>query len=209
MNRPEHDPEEGDDWRLVEAAAAGSERDFEVLVKRHQQLVHRLIFRAVGHEATAVDLAQETFVRAWFGLPRLQQRRHGARFTTWLCRIALNLCRDHWKSKAARQARHTRSLQAEPGRDACDGATVDPPAATPGPDQVAMSTDLRQAARQAVAALPDRWRIPFLLAVVDGLPHAEVAAITGGSVKSVEAKVYRARRRLADELGRMGFAVEE
>lgn len=208
MNRPDHVPEERDDWTLVEGAAAGSEQDFERLVNRHQQLVHRLIFRAVGHEATALDLAQETFVRAWFALPRLQRSRNDARFSTWLCRIALNLCRDHWKSRAAGQARMTRSLQGGNPGDNSAAAELDPASETPRPDQAAMAADLQRAADKAVAALPDRWRIPFLLAVVERLPHAEIAALTGTTVKSVESRVYRARRRLTVQLRRLGFDVD-
>src|SRR5450755_1197366 len=86
-----------EDWDLAEAAGGGDEDAFAALTARHQNTMHRFIFRSIGQEETARDLTQEVFVRAWFALPKVSQK---AKFTTWLFQIAVNLCRDHARSKS-------------------------------------------------------------------------------------------------------------
>src|SRR5690349_10757555 len=78
-----------DDAALVAAVLAGRREAFDVLVARHQRMVYQLCYRFVPNHADAADLTQETFVRAWKGLASF---RGEARWTTWLHRIAVNLC---------------------------------------------------------------------------------------------------------------------
>ena len=103
---PTSDSAEPDDWRLVCLARNGDEDAYATLIGRHQRPIHAFIHRHIGDAETARELTQEVFVRAWFALDRARPR---AKFTTWLFQIAINLCRDQVKSRAARQARMTDS----------------------------------------------------------------------------------------------------
>ena len=88
-----HDPDADD----LACAATGDERAFSRLVDRHLPMVHRLAWRTLGVEADAEDVAQETFLRAHRQLPRWRSGQ--ARFSTWLYRVALNLCQDHLRRR--------------------------------------------------------------------------------------------------------------
>jgi RNA polymerase sigma-70 factor (ECF subfamily) len=190
----------GEDWDLAEAAGRGDESAFAELTSRHQDPVHRFIFRSVGQEETARDLTQEVFVRAWFALPKLDRK---AQFTTWLFRIAVNICRDHAKSKAARQERNTFSLEKD-SRDetAVERQLVHP---DPSPDKLLEQSEAARLLDEEIRRLPNELLQPFLLGAVEGYPYKEIAVMLGLSPKAVEVRVYRARRLLMERLGNSGL----
>src|SRR5512138_1645157 len=74
---------------LVQRARTGDQEAFASLVMEHQRYIYNLALRVLRNEEEALDLAQETFVRAWTALPNF---RGQSRFRTWLYRIATNLC---------------------------------------------------------------------------------------------------------------------
>jgi RNA polymerase sigma-70 factor (ECF subfamily) len=137
---------------------------------------------------TARDLTQEVFVKAWFALGRVQER---ARFSTWLFQIAANLCRDHAKSKAARNARRTGPIARE--KDDENNGDRDFPHPGLAPDKQALMNE-------AMAALPVELREAFILGAIDQLPHKEVSSILGISAKAVEVRICRARKILTEQL---------
>ena len=183
------------DWDLARRAAGGDEAAYAVLIGRYQGPVHGFIFRSVGEEETARDLAQEVFVKAWFALGRVQER---ARFSTWLFQIAANLCRDHAKSKATRNARMTNPM----AREKDDGGTEEREFPHPGlsPDNQARMNETMEVLHRAIAALPVELREAFILGAIDQLPHKEISSILGISPKAVEVRIYRARKILAERL---------
>src|SRR6266496_2221968 len=75
--------------RLIQRAQKGDHEAFAALVTEHQRYVYNLALRVLKNEEEALDLAQETFVRAWTALPNF---RGGSQFRTWLYRIVTNLC---------------------------------------------------------------------------------------------------------------------
>jgi len=195
----ENDP---DDWAFARRAAMGDERAYSVLIERYQGPVHGFVFRSVGEEETAKDLTQEVFVKAWFALERVQER---ARFSTWLFQIAANLCRDHAKSKSTRNARVTNPIL----RESEDGRREERDFPHPGmaPDNQAQMNETMASLNREIAALPVELREAFILGAIDQLPHKEIASILGISPKAVEARVYRARKILAERLVSEGFIV--
>ncbi len=196
------DPGGRDDWDLAELARAGDEAAYAELIARHQSSIHRFIFRYVADEETARDLTQEVFVKAWFALARLERR---ARLTTWLFQIAVNLCRDHARSRAARQARRTSSLVREsPGEGDAERDLPDPGAS---PDRQAQNSELMALLDAEIQKLPPDLREALILGAVEGRPHKEIAAILGLTPKAVEVRIYRARRILAGRLGRRGIGI--
>jgi RNA polymerase sigma-70 factor (ECF subfamily) len=193
------EPEAVGDWDLAGRARDGDESAYEELIDRYRAGVHSFIHRSVGDAGTAADLAQEVFVRAWFALDRVTPK---ARFSTWLFQIAVNLCRDHAKSKAGRQARANESLV----RRSDDGAEIERDLPHPGvtPDADARFNELVAALDAAVARLPHDLRAAFVLGVIEGRPHKEVAAIVRATPKAVEIRIRRARQQLAESLADEG-----
>lgn len=162
----------------IEAARSGCERAFRGLVERHQYRIHRLCYHYLGNEEDALEACQDTFVRAHRGLPRYQPR---ARFSTWLHRIALNLCYDR-----LRRRRPTVSLEG-----------IDLPCHRDSPAEAAAhSADLGMLA-DGLATLPARLQKLLVLTCLEGLSHAECAEILKCSERAIEGRLYRARQRLA------------
>jgi len=185
-----------EDWDLAEAAGRGDEDAFAALTERHQSSVHRFIYRSVGEEETARDLTQEVFVRAWFALPKLSRK---AKLTTWLFQIAVNICRDHAKSKATRQARITFSLVQESQDETVEERQLVHP--DPAPDRALEQSEMARLLNVEIRRLPNELLEPFLLGAVEGHPHKEIAVMLGLSAKAVEVRVYRARKLLMERIG--------
>ncbi|MDX2081394.1 MAG: sigma-70 family RNA polymerase sigma factor [Terrimicrobiaceae bacterium] len=198
------EPSGDSDWDLAERAKQGDESAYARLVERYQAPIHGFIFRSVGDVETARDLAQEVFVRAWFALARVRAK---AKFSTWLFQIAVNLCRDHVKSKATRNARNTESF----ARRADDERAEDREFASPelSPAEDAETREAIDALEAEIRALPDELRSSFVLGAVEHQPYKEVASALGLSAKAVEVRIYRARRLLGERLRRLGFRVSE
>ncbi len=192
------EPEEVGDWGLAGLARDGDESAYEKLIERYRAGVHAFIYRSVGDAETAEDLAQETFVRAWFALDRVLPR---ARFSTWLFQIAINLCRDHVKSKAGRQSKVNEPLV----RRGDDGSEIERSLPYPGstPDADVRFNELVDALDAAIVRLPVDLREAFVLGVLEGHPHKEVAGLIRATPKAVEVRIHRARRMLAERLSSM------
>jgi RNA polymerase sigma-70 factor (ECF subfamily) len=175
---------------LARAAAAGDDRAYAQLVRRHQDGLYRLLRRYAGDPDEAYEATQEAFIAAWTALSRYDPARP---FGAWLRTIAINKARDR-----ARRARVRRLLfGARALDDMAEREGADP---APAADQQLARRQAEAALDRAVAALPESLRAPLVLTAFDGCSHAEAAAILGRSAKAVELSVYRARRRLAEVL---------
>ncbi|MGD9902273.1 MAG: RNA polymerase sigma factor [Vicinamibacterales bacterium] len=176
--------EAADDAVLVDAARAGSAEAFDHLVTRHRRAVYQLCYRYVHDPEDAADLTQDTFVRAWRALGTFRAQ---ARFSTWLYRIAVNVCLNR---VAARPTRF----------DGLDGESlVDE--RTPQPGDGLLAEERAAAVRAAVASLPPRQRAAVILRTYHDLSHQEVAAIVGTSVGAVKANIFHALVSLRKRLG--------
>ncbi|CAN5600609.1 sigma-70 family RNA polymerase sigma factor [soil metagenome] len=183
-----------EDWALVAHARGGDEGAYEALIDRYKNPIHSFIFRSVGDTESARELAQEVFIRAWFALPGV---RATGKFSTWLFQIAVNLCRDHAKSKAVRQAKLTESITGE--REEIER---DLPHSGVAADEAAAQADSVARLEQEIRRLPHNLREPFVLGAVEGASHVEVGEKLGISAKSVEVRIYRARKHLRERLSK-------
>ncbi|MBN8707995.1 MAG: sigma-70 family RNA polymerase sigma factor [Verrucomicrobia bacterium] len=195
-----NDAHSENDWEIARRAANGDEDAYACLIARYQAPIHSFVYRSVGNEETSLDITQEVFVKAWFALGRVREK---ARFSTWLFQIAVNLCRDHVKSKANRQSRVTYSF-ARDERDEKPGerefAHPDP-----APDRQAELSENASVLDAEIRNLPGDLRPAFLLGAVEGVSHKEAAEILGISAKAVEVRIYRARRILVERLSAQGI----
>ena len=155
------------------------------LMTRWQVPLRSFLYRSTQNEADALDLAQETFVRIYRHRARY---RRGARFSTWMFQIALNLARDQAR-RHRRRPTTTLDAAPEPVTDRHAGHDV---------------TDAEAAAavRAALAQLPDELREAVLLSEFEDLSHAEIAEIADCTPKAVETRLYRAREKLRVLLAR-------
>jgi RNA polymerase sigma-70 factor (ECF subfamily) len=167
-----------DEGSLIAGSRKGDGAAFAALVRIHQRMVYSLTYRMTGSSADADDLAQETFVRAYQSLPTY---RGASKFSSWLYRIALNLCLN-WKARERR-------------RGAADLAWAASRA------EAALADGRGERVQRALNRLSPKQRAAVVLTVYDGMTHAEAASVLGCAEKTLSWRLFTARRRLAQLLG--------
>jgi RNA polymerase sigma-70 factor, ECF subfamily len=170
------------DFEVIQRVLAGETAAFDGLVRQYQQEIYRLAYRMTRNAEDAKDLAQETFVRAYRSLGAF---RGQSRFSTWLYRIAVNLCLSHLKS-SARQ----------------DPAEVDErlPDARTDSLSVLLDDERDRALAEAIETLPPQQKATLTLRVQQGLGHREIAKILECSEGTAKANYFHAVRALQRKL---------
>jgi RNA polymerase sigma-70 factor (ECF subfamily) len=172
----------------VEQSRNGDHAAFAELIRAHQSLIHTLTYRMTGSAADSQDLAQEAFIRAY---QQLDSFNGTAKFSSWLCRIAINASLD-WRRREARRMRmhDSWSLTQSVERAGGDGDE--------GMD------DLSWLVQSALMKLPEKQRAAIVLTVYGGHNHAEAAKILGCRETTVSWRIFSARRKLKQLLKKTG-----
>ena len=176
---------EQEDRSAMALLAAGEDLALTGIRDRWKNRLIAYLYRFTGNEATAVELAEETFVRVYQGRMKF---RSGGQFSTWLFGIAANLGRNHLRW----QRRHPTLPLEEAEAVASEG----------DPLKAAESREREQAVQVAIASLPPDLRESLILSEYEHLSQAEIAVIAGCSVKAVERRLSHAREILRKELSR-------
>jgi RNA polymerase sigma-70 factor (ECF subfamily) len=168
---------------LVNAARSGDRAAFSALFARDRDLVFAFAFARLLNREDAEDVMQETFVRAYQSLGRL--RGPGA-WQAWLMQITRNLCNDTLRRKRLRRT--------EP---------VDPEWLDAGasPEIQLLTAERRRMLNAAVAALPEKHRVPVLMRFGAGRTRREIAVALGVPESTVIGRIARAMRLLRREMG--------
>lgn len=175
-------PDGDDDDALLVRFAQGDQSAARLLAERHTGRVLALATRMLRDTAEAEDVAQEALLRAWKNAA--DWRPGEAKFSTWLHKVALNLCYDRLRKR-----------QAKPLEDAPE--PVDDRASA----QEGLEADERVAVLQdALADLPERQRAAIQLCHYEERSNPETAEILGVSVEAVESLLARGRRALRKRL---------
>jgi RNA polymerase sigma-70 factor, ECF subfamily len=173
---------------LIQRAQKGDPDAFAALVDEHQRYVYNLALRVVQDENEALDLAQETFVRAWTALPNF---RGQSQFRTWLYRITTNLCYNRLPTLR-------RSLN-DLGDDVLENipetnSTFDNPAVE------YESNETKNYVRQAVDGLDEKYRLLLSLRYQNELSYEEIAATLNLPLGTVKTGIFRAKAQLQTAL---------
>lgn len=171
------------DETLVERAGQGDAKAAAILVERHSEKVFALCFRTLRNRANAEDATQETFMRLWKHASKWKPT--GARFESWLYRVAMNICLDQLRKSK---------------RDAPESAAPERADDAPRQDDRVFAQEKRTLVDQALASLPDRQRFAINLCHYQELTNIEAADIMGVSVDALESLLARGRRSLRDKL---------
>jgi RNA polymerase sigma-70 factor (ECF subfamily) len=191
--------QEDSDLPLVQALQGGDDQALNALMDRHREGIFRFVSRQIHNEADALDLTMEAFVRAYFNIGKF---RPTATFATWLYHIALNLCRDHARSRAYQYSLQTVSLDA-PATDHAEPRQIG--SSERRPDQKTERIEELTALEKAINELPADLKNAFILTTLDDRPQAETAELLGITLKAVGMRVYRARKLLLEKMSKMGF----
>lgn len=176
-----------DDQRLVALAQEGNPDAFSLLVERHQTMVYNLALGKTGSPQDAEEVTQTAFLKAWQGLPAFQGK---AAFSSWLYRLTVNAAIDLLRQRSRRP--QTLSL------DDPDLPPVPDPAEDP--QAQAEAQERRRQLWQAIDALPEVHRTPFLLREMEGYSYREIAKALGLEEGTVKSRLARARVLLRSEL---------
>jgi RNA polymerase sigma-70 factor, ECF subfamily len=168
------------DEDLVRRFVSGDRLVFDELVTRHQRRVYNLAYRMLGRREDALDATQETFLTCY---RKVEGFRGGSAFTTWLHRVALNICYDSLRRRA----------REEPGR--VDAEVEPPPVADPS-EASATALDVRR----ALLEVPEDFRAALVLHDMQGVPYEEIAEAIGIPVGTVKSRLHRGRIALARAL---------
>lgn len=180
-----HDTDEA----LVKRAKAGDFTAFESLFERHRTLVYRFVYGMCPGRDEAEDITQDTFVKAYANLANY---RDEAKFTTWLLRIATNLCTD--QSRMSSRRSNLEKREATGGLDWMTiGNTIDPVEEMEGERR-------QQLLRKAIAALPEHHRQVIVMRDLEEREYTEISEVLNCSVGGAKLRVLRARRALRDRV---------
>ena len=176
---------EDSDETLVSRFRAGDEAAFETLVRRYEASLRKLAFGYLRDRMLAEDVAQESLMLAY---QRIGSLGRAEAFRSWLYRIAINRAHDYLRRKARKgeiggEEGEARIAQLEAPGDAAA--------------QLA-SRDLGRRLAGAVAELPEKYRRPLLLKEIEGMTYAEIAALLGWPMGTVQIRIHRARLRLRE-----------
>ena len=185
------------DEELVARSIGGDAESFNELIHRWERPIYALAYRQIGREEDARDVCQETFLRAFRALKGF---RGQAKFSSWLYRIALNLCRD-WM----RRERRTPVVQVLEDVDLMDLAAAREPSESIE-DRVARH-DLTRNVERAMALLPEEQRTAIVLKEYHGLTFQEIADLVGCPLSTVKTRLYQGLAVLRRELARTGASV--
>lgn len=179
---------------------AGHDPALNQLMERHGERLFHYLLRSLQNEEDALDLAQETFARVYLNRDKFDPAQ---RFSTWLFSIASNLVRNRYRWRE----RHPQvSLDVE--NDATGESLGEAlPEARPSPNETLQAHERGEAVRRAVAALPEKFRMPLILAEYEDLTHAEIGVILQCSTKAVENRIYQARQLLRESLKKILDAI--
>lgn len=173
---------------LAQRCREGNLEAFEELYARCSRAVYRYAYRMLNDPDDADDVMQETFVRAFRMLPNF---RGECNLLTWLIKIAGNLCRDRYKSRARRREVPFDDLLANRPDTSANGLD---------PASIVAQQDMQERVRRVLAALPASHREVIILRDFEELSYQEIAQILGCSIASIKLRLFRARRALRDRL---------
>lgn len=180
------------DEELVARSIRGDADSFNELILRWERPIYALAYRTIGREEDARDVCQETFLRAFRALPGF---RGQAKFSSWLYRIALNLCRDF-----VRRERRAPVVQPPEGVDLIELAAAAEPSESIE-DLVARQA-LSRSVEKAMALLPEEQRTAIVLKEYHGLTFQEIADLVGCPLSTVKTRLYQGLTVLRRELAR-------
>lgn len=166
-----------DDFSLIKRFIDGEESIFGELVKRHKDKIRNIIYVTLNNGDLVDDIAQEVFITVY---KNLKNFRFESQFTTWIYRITVNKCKDHLRKKNVRRI----FLPIKDDEE------------EPVFENINEDTDIQHIVRNAIAALPDKLRIPIVLKDLEGFSYQEIAESMECEIGTVKSRIFRGREAL-------------
>jgi RNA polymerase sigma-70 factor (ECF subfamily) len=180
------------DQKLVERVKRGDKVAFDLLVRKYQHKVAKLIARYVRDRGEIEDVTQEAFIKAYRAIGGF---RGDSAFYTWLYRIAVNSAKNYLESQGRRPPGNDIEVEtaemiesAEPLRDSAT------------PERQILRDEIAATVQRVIAALPEDLRTAITLREIEGLSYEEIAQVMDCPIGTVRSRIFRAREAIDTEL---------
>lgn len=186
------------DQDLVKRVQSGDKAAFDLLVRKYQHRVVKLVSRYVHDNHEALDVAQEAFIKAYRAMPSF---RGDSAFYTWLYRISINTAKNHLVS----QIRQPVNTETEMENAQGDGVALSS-RLTDGdsPERIVISDEVRDTVLQSIERLPEDLRTAIILRELEGMTYEEIAEAMDCPVGTVRSRLFRARESIDNDLRALG-----
>jgi RNA polymerase sigma-70 factor (ECF subfamily) len=183
-----------DDTQVIRRVLSGEKECFEVLMRRHNQKLYRVIRSYLRDQDDIEDAMQDTYLKAF---DKLDQFKGDAAFSTWLIRIGIN------EALLRLKRNKSRSLHASPV-DLDDTTVIQmPDSDRTNPENMAIGNETRKLIECAIDELPEMYRVIYVLKEVEGLDNAAISECLGISDSNVKVRLHRTRALMKEALLRL------
>ena len=180
------------DKEIIERVKNGDKKAYDLLVLKYQQRVINLISRFVKNYADALDISQETFIKAYKALPNF---RGESAFYTWLYRIAVNTAKNHLTVQSRKITKSdydvTEIEQIEGNMTLTEQTT---------PENLLIKDELQETILNTIENLPEDLKSAIMLREIEGLSYEEIAAVMECPVGTVRSRIFRARETIDNKI---------
>ena len=180
------------DKEIIERVKNGDKKAYDLLVLKYQQRVINLISRFVKNYADALDVSQETFIKAYKALPNF---RGESAFYTWLYRIAVNTAKNHLTVQSRKITKSdydvTEIEQIEGNMTLTEQTT---------PENLLIKDELQDIVLNTIENLPEDLKSAIMLREIEGLSYEEIATVMECPVGTVRSRIFRARETIDNKI---------
>ena len=181
--------------KRIKQVLKGDQNAYADIVNLYQHKLYQICYRMLGNKQEAEDIAQEAFVRAYINLHSYDQKR---KFSTWIYRIATNLCIDRIRKK-----KPDYYLDAEvagtDGLDMYSQIAADEKL----PEDVVAQMELQERIQYEISRLPDKYRSVIVLKYIEELSLHEISEILDMPLGTVKTRIHRGREALRKQLNNL------
>lgn len=186
------------DFLSLEKIKQGNEAGLKELMERHREALFRFIYRYVQNESDAAELTEQTFLRVYQSAGKFRPK---AKVGTWIFSIAGNLCRDSIRKSRRRGEVISMNAPIAGGNGSEWEDTYS--SEVRNPEESAVSREALQAIESSIHDLPHKLRFPFIYCILEDNSYEACAEVLKISRKTVEMRIYRARKRLQQEMAEL------
>ncbi len=171
------------DAQLIDEVGKGNQAAFDILFSKYNNKLYASLLAFTKSQELAEDLTQKTFIRVW---KKIETFRGDSSLFTWIYRIAINLAKNEFSSKQAKNQGITDNID----------DTYDIESSVSSPESHAIEAESMQAVMDFIASLPTDLREAISLREFDGKSYEEIAQITGSPIGTVRSRIFRARKEI-------------
>jgi len=180
------------DIEYIKQALDGDQRAYTEILKKYRAPLYNLLYRMVRNKMETEDLVQEAFIKAFNSLASFND---DYAFSTWLYKIAINNCIDHFRKKKLKTFPIDKPIESKDG-----SIKREFPDVSYQPDQYLLSREKDKLINEAIQNLPPKYRIAIVLRHNEDKSYEEISEIMGIPLGTVKARIFRAREMLKKQL---------